>query len=93
MAGNLAYKLYGYINMVYILGVLLTSIAVKNEFEGKELLWQVGKLVMYIALWFVLGITLIPTFLKKFKKVMFYIKKINLLMNFHQQIAMAVLGV
>ncbi|MBR1668969.1 MAG: cation:proton antiporter [Bacteroidaceae bacterium] len=51
-----------------VLMVLLTSIAVKNEFEGKELLWQVGKLVMYIALWFILGITLIPTFLKKFKK-------------------------
>ena len=51
-----------------VLMVLLTSIAVKNEFEGKELLWQVGKLVMYIALWFVLGITMIPTFLKKFKK-------------------------
>ena len=51
-----------------VLMVLLTSIAVKNEFEGRELLWQVGKLVMYIALWFVLGITLIPTFLKKFKK-------------------------
>ena len=51
-----------------VLMVLLTSIAVKNEFEGKELLWQVGKLVMYIALWFVLGITLIPTFLKKFEK-------------------------
>lgn len=51
-----------------VLMVLLTSIAVKNEFEGQELLWQVGKLVLYIALWFVLGITLIPTFLKKFKK-------------------------
>lgn len=51
-----------------VLMVLLTSIAVKNEFEGKELLWQIGKLIMYIALWFVLGITLIPTFLQKFKK-------------------------
>lgn len=51
-----------------VLMVLLTSIAVKNEFQGKELLWQVGKLVMYIALWFVLGILFIPTFLKKFKK-------------------------
>ena len=51
-----------------VLMVLLTSIAVKNEFEGEELLWQVGKLVMYIALWFVLGIIFIPTFLKKFKK-------------------------
>ncbi|MBO4430180.1 MAG: cation:proton antiporter [Bacteroidaceae bacterium] len=51
-----------------VLMVLLTSIAVKNEFQGKELLWQVGKLVMYIAIWFVLGILFIPTFLKKFKK-------------------------
>ena len=51
-----------------VLMVLLTSIAVKNEFEGTELLWQISKLVMYILLWFVLGITLIPTFLKKFKK-------------------------
>ena len=51
-----------------VLMVLLTSIAVKNEFQGKELLWQVGKLVMYIGIWFILGILLIPTFLKKFKK-------------------------
>lgn len=51
-----------------VLMVLLSSIAVKNKFEGEELLWQVAKLVLYIALWFVLGITLIPTFLKKFKK-------------------------
>lgn len=51
-----------------VLMVLLTSIAVKNEFEGTELLWQVGKLMLYIVLWFVLGITILPTFLKKFKK-------------------------
>lgn len=51
-----------------VLMVLLSSIAVKNTFEGEELLWQVAKLALYIALWFVLGITLIPTFLKKFKK-------------------------
>ena len=51
-----------------VLMVLLTSIAVKNEFEGSALLWQVSKLVLYILLWFVLGIMLIPTFLKRFKK-------------------------
>lgn len=51
-----------------VLMVLLTSIAVNNEFEGAELLWQIGKLLLYIALWFVLGITILPTFLKKFKK-------------------------
>ncbi|MBR2631565.1 MAG: cation:proton antiporter [Bacteroidaceae bacterium] len=51
-----------------ILMVLLTSIAAKNEFEGQELLWQIGKLTLYIVMWFILGITLIPTFLKKFKQ-------------------------
>ena len=51
-----------------VLMVLLTSIAVKNEFEGQELMWQVGKLALYISMWFILGITIIPTFLKKFKK-------------------------
>ena len=51
-----------------ILMVLLTSIAAKNEFEGQELLWQIGKLVLYIVMWFILGIALIPTFLKKFKQ-------------------------
>ena len=51
-----------------VLMVLLTSIAVKNEFEGQELIWQLGKLITYIIMWFVLGITIIPTFLKKFKK-------------------------
>lgn len=51
-----------------ILMVLLTSIAAKNEFEGQELLWQIGKLTFYIVMWFILGITLIPTFLKKFKQ-------------------------
>lgn len=51
-----------------VLMVLLTSIAVKNTFEGHELLWQVAKLATCIAAWFMLGIIIIPTFLKKFKK-------------------------
>lgn len=50
-----------------VLMVLLSSIAVKNSFEGKEMLFQVGKLVGYLIAWFVLGILLIPTFLNKFK--------------------------
>jgi len=49
-----------------VLMVLLSSIAVKNSFEGKEMLMQIGKLVGYLVVWFVVGIMLIPTFLKKF---------------------------
>lgn len=51
-----------------VLMVLLTSIAVKNSFEGTELLMEVGKLILNIVIWFVLGIVILPTFLKKFKK-------------------------
>ena len=51
-----------------VLMVLLSSIAVKNEFEGSALVFQVLSLLAYLGLWFVSGILLIPTFLSKFKK-------------------------
>jgi len=51
-----------------VLMVLLSSIAVKKTFEGREMLMQIGKLVGYLIVWFVVGIMLIPTFLKKFNK-------------------------
>ena len=53
-----------------ILMVLLSSIAVKQRFEGTEMLMEVGKLVAYLVLWFVVGIALIPTFLKKFRRML-----------------------
>ncbi len=51
-----------------ILMVILSSIAVKNAFEGQELLMQVVKLILCIGVAFVVGILAIPTFLKRFKK-------------------------
>lgn len=51
-----------------VLMVLLTSIAVKNSFEGGEMIMQIGKLVGYLIIWFVIGIAIIPSFLKRFKK-------------------------
>jgi len=48
-----------------VLLVLLSSIAVKNSFEGVELLKKVGVLVVTLAVWFVVGILIIPTFLRK----------------------------
>jgi CPA2 family monovalent cation:H+ antiporter-2 len=47
-----------------VLMVLLASIAVHNTFAGGELLVQVGKLGAYLLIWFVCGISLIPTLLK-----------------------------
>lgn len=53
-----------------VLMVLLSSIAVKQQFEGKEMLMEIGKLVAYLVLWFVVGIAVIPTFLKKFRRLL-----------------------
>lgn len=51
-----------------VLMVLLSSIATSRSFEGREMLYQVGKLVAYLVLWFVVGIALLPTFLRRFNK-------------------------
>lgn len=51
-----------------VLMVLLSSIATTRTFEGGQMLFQIGKLVVYLVLWFVLAMTLIPTFLKRFKR-------------------------
>ena len=48
-----------------VLLVLLSSIAVKNSFEGVELLKKVGVLAVTLVVWFVVGILIIPTFLRK----------------------------
>ncbi len=48
-----------------VLLVLLSSIAVKNNFEGVELLKKVGVLAVTLVVWFVVGILIIPTFLRK----------------------------
>ena len=51
-----------------ILMVLLSSIATSRSFEGKELFWEVCKLVGYIIVWFFMGIVILPTFLRLFRK-------------------------
>lgn len=48
-----------------VLLVLLSSIAVKNSFEGVELLKKLGVLAITLVVWFVVGILIIPTFLRK----------------------------
>ncbi len=50
-----------------VLMVLLTSIAVKNDFEGSALVFQIITLLIYLAIWFISGILIIPTFLSHFK--------------------------
>lgn len=48
-----------------VLLVLLSSIAVKNSFEGVELLKKVGVLAITLVVWFVVGILVIPTLIRK----------------------------
>ena len=51
-----------------LLMVLLSTLAVSNKFSGGEMLLNLGKLLFFIILWFLLGIYLIPTILKKTRK-------------------------
>ena len=50
-----------------VLMVLLSSIAIKNQFEGTELLNKVVVLAVTLVVWFIFGILVIPTFLRKVK--------------------------
>ena len=56
--------------VVILLMVLLSTMAVSKEFQGTELLFTVLKLLFFLALWFLAGIFLLPTFLKKAKKLL-----------------------
>lgn len=51
-----------------VLMVLLSSIAIKNSFEGGELVAKVGDLAITLTVWFICGILVIPTLLRKVKK-------------------------
>ena len=56
--------------LAVVLMVVLSTVAVSNNFEGRELMMSVGKLVFFLILWVVVGIYLIPQLLRWAKKVM-----------------------
>ena len=53
--------------VVILLMVLLSTIAVTQEFEGGEIIYTVLKLAFFLAFWFISGIFLLPTLLKRAK--------------------------
>ena len=53
-----------------LLLVLLSTLAVSQQFAGSEMLISILKLAFFLVLWFLAGIFLIPTFLKATKKLM-----------------------
>ena len=56
--------------LAIVMMVMLSTLAVSKEFEGMQMLVSILKLVFFLVLWFVVGIYLIPLFLKKTKNLM-----------------------
>src|SRR5690606_4171350 len=56
--------------VVILLMVLLSTIAVTQQVEGMEIILTISKLLFFLAIWFIAGIYLLPTFLKKAKSLM-----------------------
>ncbi|TKK70937.1 sodium:proton antiporter [Ilyomonas limi] len=55
--------------VVILLMVLLSTLAVTRVFEGTAMLLTVLKLLFFLSLWFLAGIFLLPTFLKRVAKL------------------------
>ncbi|GAA4311284.1 cation:proton antiporter [Nibribacter koreensis] len=53
-----------------LLLVLLSTVAVSQQFGGQALLMAMLKLAFFLSIWFLGGIYLIPTFLRKASKIM-----------------------
>ncbi|MCU0441782.1 MAG: cation:proton antiporter [Bacteroidia bacterium] len=53
-----------------LLLVLLSTVAVSPTVEGSELVGSIVKLLFFLVLWFISGIFLLPTFLKKASRLM-----------------------
>ena len=56
--------------LAIVLMVMLSTMAVRHNFEGSEMLESIGKLLFFLILWFVVGICLIPELLKRCRKLM-----------------------
>jgi CPA2 family monovalent cation:H+ antiporter-2 len=56
--------------VVVLLMVLLSTLAVSKQFQGSEMLLTVVKLVFFLILWFITGIFLLPSLLRRAKKLL-----------------------
>jgi CPA2 family monovalent cation:H+ antiporter-2 len=56
--------------VVILLMVLLSTIAVTQQFEGSEILFTISKLLFFLVLWFLAGIFLLPTLFKSARKLL-----------------------
>lgn len=56
--------------LAIVLMVMLSTMAVSQNFEGGEMVYSILKLLFFLILWFVVGIYGIPLFLKRVSKLM-----------------------
>ena len=56
--------------LAIVLMVMLSTLAVSRHFEGMQMFGSIAKLGFFLVLWFVVGIYLIPLFLRKVKQLM-----------------------
>lgn len=56
--------------LAIVLMVMLSTMAVSQNFEGMEMISSIMKLIFFLVLWFVVGIYVIPLFLKRVRKMM-----------------------
>jgi CPA2 family monovalent cation:H+ antiporter-2 len=69
-AGNVIGALIVQDILAILMMVLLSTIAVSQQFSGTELIQSVLKLVFFLTIWFVAGIFFVPTLLKKAKHLL-----------------------
>ena len=69
-AGNVIGALIVQDILAILMMVMLSTIAVSQQFSGGELMQSVLKLIFFLTIWFVAGIFFIPTLLKKAKHLL-----------------------
>lgn len=69
-AGNVIGALIVQDILAILMMVLLSTIAVSQQFSGMELVLSVLKLIFFLTIWFVVGIFFIPTLLQKVKHLL-----------------------
>lgn len=53
-----------------LLMVFMGTLAVSRNFEGSEIMFSIGKMLFFMVVWVVCGIFLVPTILKKLKRML-----------------------
>src|SRR5690606_1186600 len=78
---ELGFKNFKFVGMVFgilviedlvavLLMVLLTTVALTRDFAGTDMLAAIVKLSFFLSIWFVAGIFLLPSFLKRAQKLL-----------------------